>query len=140
MPNAEAAARSPYDVLDRYYQAMLDKSADDLADLYAADALHEFPFATPGFPPSLEGREAVRAGYRASWGASPVQVAEIRRTAVHQTTDPEVIVAEQVVVGTIPATGATFGVPGLLVLRVHDGQISHVRDYIDTSGLRSATV
>ncbi|WP_234343374.1 nuclear transport factor 2 family protein [Streptomyces sp. NRRL F-5123] len=139
MPDAEVAApRSPYDVLDRYYQAMLDKSADDLADLYAVDAVHEFPFSVPGFPPSFEGREAVRAGYRASWSASPVRVEEIRRIAVHQTTDPEVIVAEQVVLGTVPATGAAFGVPGLLVLRVHGGRISRVRDYIDTSGLGSA--
>ncbi|MFI0898359.1 nuclear transport factor 2 family protein [Streptomyces sp. NPDC020983] len=140
MPDTEAAAlRSPYDVLDRYYQAMLDKSADDLADLYAADALHEFPFRAPGFPPSFEGREAVRAGYRAAWDASPVRVEEIRRTAVHQTTNPEVIVAEQVVLATVPATGASFGVPGLLVLRVHGGRISHVRDYIDTSALGSRT-
>ncbi|MGW5354242.1 nuclear transport factor 2 family protein [Streptomyces sp. NPDC004031] len=140
MPHTEAlATRSPHDVLDRYYQAMLDKSADDLADLYAADAVHEFPFTAPGFPPSFEGREAVRAGYRAAWGASPVRVEEIRRVAVHRTDDPEVIVAEQVVMGTVPDTGAAFGVPGLLVLRVRGGRISHVRDYIDTSGLRSAT-
>ncbi|MFI0724288.1 nuclear transport factor 2 family protein [Streptomyces sp. NPDC021224] len=140
MPHTEAlATRSPHDVLDRYYQAMLDKSADDLADLYAADAVHEFPFTAPGFPPSFEGREAVRAGYRAAWGASPVRVEEIRRVAVHRTDDPEVIVAEQVVMGTVPDTGAAFGVPGLLVLRVRGGCISHVRDYMDTSGLRSAT-
>lgn len=132
------AGRSPHDVLDRYYQAMLDKSADDLADLYAADAVHEFPFSTPGFPPRFEGREAVRAGYRAAWGASPAQVSEIRRVAVHQTADPEVIVAEQVVVGTVPAADAAFTVPGLLVLRVRGGLISEVRDYIDSSGLSGA--
>nr|WP_257980602.1 nuclear transport factor 2 family protein [Streptomyces sp. CB02959] len=65
------AVRTPHEVLTCYYQAMLDKSPDDLADLYSIDAVHEFPFASPGFPPSFEGREAVRAGYRAAWGASP---------------------------------------------------------------------
>ncbi|MFG1805951.1 nuclear transport factor 2 family protein [Streptomyces sp. NPDC049040] len=132
------AGRGPQDVLDRYYQAMLDKSADDLADLYAADAVHEFPFSTPGFPPRFEGREAVRSGYRAAWGASPAQVSEIRRVAVHRTADPEVIIAEQVVVGTVPAADAAFTVPGLLVLRVRGGLISEVRDYIDSSGVSSA--
>lgn len=133
-----AADRSPHDVLDRYYQAMLDKSADDLADLYAVNAVHEFPFAVPGFPPGFEGREAVRAGYRAAWGASPARVEEIRRVAIHRTADPEVIVAEQVVVGTVPAAGTSFSVPGLLVLQVRDGLVRRVRDYIDGSGVGGA--
>ncbi|MER5178114.1 nuclear transport factor 2 family protein [Streptomyces sp. NPDC002896] len=110
---------------------MLDKSADDLADLYAVDAVHEFPFASPGFPPRYEGREEVRAGYRAAWGASPVQVMEIRNVSACETTDPEVIIAEHVVVGALPATGDTFTVPGLLILHVRDGLITRVRDYMD---------
>ncbi|MQY16112.1 putative PhzA/B-like protein [Streptomyces sp. RB5] len=130
--------RDPREVLARYYRAMLDKSADDLADLYAPDGVHEFPFTAPGFPPRFEGREAVRAGYRAAWGASPVQVEEVREVAVHETTDPAVIVAEHVVVGSLPATGAAFTVPGLLVLHVHDGRITRTRDYMDTLAVSAA--
>jgi hypothetical protein len=33
---------------------MLDTSPDDLADLYAIAAVHEFPFSSPGFPPRFE--------------------------------------------------------------------------------------
>lgn len=139
MPDLETpAVRTPREVLACYYQAMLDKSADDLADLYAVDAVHEFPFTSPGFPPCYEGREAVRAGYRAAWGASPVQVEEIRKIAVHETADPEVIIAEHVVVGTLPTRGTTFTVPGLLVLRVPSGLITRVRDYMDGLGVVSA--
>ncbi|MEH0450134.1 MULTISPECIES: nuclear transport factor 2 family protein [unclassified Streptomyces] len=116
---------------------MLDKSPDDLADLYTIDAVHEFPFSSPGFPPSFEGREAVRAGYRAAWGASPVQVAEVRRVAAYETADSEVIVAEHVVVGTLP-TKATFTIPGLLILHVRNGLIMRVRDYMDGLGVASA--
>ncbi|WP_328583833.1 nuclear transport factor 2 family protein [Streptomyces sp. NBC_00370] len=137
MPDLEApAVRTPREVLACYYRAMLDKSADDLADLYAVDAVHEFPFTSPGFPARYEGREAVRAGYRAAWGASPVQVEEIRKTAAYETADPEVIIAEHVVVGTLPTGRTTFTVPGLLVLHVHNGLITRVRDYMD--GLRVA--
>jgi ketosteroid isomerase-like protein len=132
------AVRTPREVLDRYYRAMLDKSADDLADLYTVDAVHEFPFTSPGFPPRFEGREAVRAGYRAAWGASPARVEEIRRIATYETTEPGVIVAEQVVVGAVPATGASFSVPGLLVLHVHDGLLTRVRDYMDSAGVAAA--
>ncbi|WP_433450200.1 nuclear transport factor 2 family protein [Streptomyces sp. CA-142005] len=130
--------RTPRDVLARYYRAMLDKSADDLADLYAVDAVHEFPFTSPGFPPRFEGREAVRAGYRAAWGAGPAQVEEIEQIAIHDTADPEVVIAEQVVRGSLPATGASFSVPGLLVLRVRDGLLTRVRDYMDSAGVAAA--
>ncbi|WP_406379880.1 nuclear transport factor 2 family protein [Streptomyces sp. NBC_01618] len=125
------SARTPREVLGRYHQAMLDKSADGLADLYATDAVHEFPFASPGFPSRYEGREEVRAGYRAAWGASPVRVEAIEDVEIHETADPEVVIGEHIVVGALPDGGDTFTVPGVLVVRVHDGLITRVRDYMD---------
>jgi ketosteroid isomerase-like protein len=132
------AVRTPREVLTCYYQAMLDKSPDDLADLYATDAVHEFPFTSPGFPSRFEGREAVRAGYRAAWGAGPAQVQEVRRIAAYETADPEVIIAEHVVRGTLTTKATTFTVPGLLILHVRDGLITRVRDYMDGSGVAAA--
>jgi ketosteroid isomerase-like protein len=129
---------SPREVLARYQQAMLDKSADDLADLYAVDAVHEFPFLFPGMPERYEGREEVRAGYRAAWGASPAQPQEIREVVVHENTDGEVIVVEQIVSGTVTTTGRSFDFPGLLVIRVRNSQIVHVRDYMDGLGVAHA--
>lgn len=135
MPHTSADL-SPRDVLVRYHRAILDKSPDDLADLYAADAVHEFPFLFPGMPESHQGREEVRAGYRAAWDASPAQPQKIHDVLVHESTDPEVITVEQVVAGTVTTTGQAFSFPGLLVLRVRNGLIVHVRDYMD--GLRIA--
>ncbi|MEV6291259.1 nuclear transport factor 2 family protein [Streptomyces sp. NPDC051896] len=77
-------------------------------------------------------------GYRAAWGAGPAQVEEIEQIAIHDTADPEVIIAEQVVRGSLPATGASFSVPGLLVLRVRDGLLTRVRDYMDSAGVAAA--
>ncbi|MFF7365944.1 nuclear transport factor 2 family protein [Streptomyces sp. NPDC008125] len=137
-PLGTSAVRTPHEVLARYYRAMLDKSPDDLADLYAVDAVHEFPFTSPGFPPRFEGRAAVRAGYRAAWGAGEARVREVRRIAVHETADPDVLIAEHVVVGTVAAGATPFTVPGLLVLRVRDGLITRVRDYMDGWGVAAA--
>lgn len=133
--STEAGARQ---VLERYYQAMRDISADDLADLYAEDAVHEFPFASPAFPDRFEGREQVRAGYRAAWGASPLTAVEVTDVVVHETTDPAVVIAEQVAVGTLPGGRGTVSVPGLLVIRVEGGLIRHVRDYLDGYGMARA--
>jgi len=128
----------PREVLARYHQAMRDKSADELAELYARDAVHEFPFTAPGFPPRYTGREEVRAGYRAAWGASPVRVEEIRDVVVHETRDPEVIIAEHTVVASVAGGEGGVSVPGLLVLRVRDGLLVHVRDYMDGFGVSDA--
>ncbi|MGW0683871.1 nuclear transport factor 2 family protein [Streptomyces sp. NPDC002754] len=137
MSDTASADPGPRDVLARFHRAMLDKSADDLADLYAADAVHEFPFlGFPGMPERYQGREEVRAGYRAAWGASPAQPQRIDDVRVHESADPELITVEHVVVGTASTTGRTFSFPGLLVLRVRSGLIVHVRDYMD--GLRIA--
>ncbi|GGP89550.1 nuclear transport factor 2 family protein [Streptosporangium pseudovulgare] len=125
----------PSAIVARYHDAMRGKSADALADLYAEDAVHEFPFAVPGFLPDLTGREAIRAGYRAMWDASPVRVEEIRGVVVHETADPEVVVVEHETAGTLGTTGRPFTVPGLLVLRVRDGRVVHCRDYMDAAAL-----
>jgi ketosteroid isomerase-like protein len=121
----------PRDLLARYRSAMIEKSADALADLYSDDAVHEFPFLFPGMPARYHGREEIRAGYKAIWGASPAQPQQIREVAVHESTDPEVITVEQVVTGTVATTGEPFTFPGLLVMRVRNGSLVHVRDYMD---------
>ncbi|WP_107459426.1 hypothetical protein [Streptomyces colonosanans] len=59
---------------------------------------------------------------------------EIRKIAAYETADPEVIIAEHVVVGTLPIRRTAFTVPGLLVLQVHGGLNTRVRDYMDGSG------
>lgn len=130
-------SRTPRAVLDRYHRAMLDKSADDLADLYAVDAVHEFPFSAPQFPARFAGREAVRSGYRAAWGASSFQVVEIRDVVVHASQDPGTVIAEHVVV-VRSAGGDHATVPGLLIIDVSDGLITRVRDYMDALAVARA--
>jgi uncharacterized protein (TIGR02246 family) len=117
-------------VVAAYHAAMLHKSADELADLYAEDGLHEFPFG--GLPP-FQGREEVRAGYTMMWGAMEALVKEIRDVVIRQTTDPEVVVAEHETVVTVADQELT--VPGLLILQVRDGLIVRARDYMDTSAI-----
>uniref|UniRef100_A0AAU2W0M4 Nuclear transport factor 2 family protein n=1 Tax=Streptomyces sp. NBC_00008 TaxID=2903610 RepID=A0AAU2W0M4_9ACTN len=133
-PAAPPHART---VLNRYHQAMRDKSADDLADLYAPDAVHEFPFSAPGFPERFEGREEVRAGYRAAWGASPLRVVDITDVVVHGAIDPGTVIAGHVVV-VESAGGERARVPGLLIIEVRDGLIIRVRDYMDAPAVARA--
>ncbi|GAB3960521.1 nuclear transport factor 2 family protein [Actinoallomurus acanthiterrae] len=128
--SAPRAASEPAAVYDRIRRAVLDGSPDDYADLYADDAVLEFPFTAPGFPRSLHGREGIRAHLRATFGRA-VRIEEFRDVVVHETTDPEVIVAEHAIVGTATASGLPCSIANLLVLTVRDGRIVHQRDYLD---------
>ncbi|KAK1178824.1 nuclear transport factor 2 family protein [Streptomyces sp. NBS 14/10] len=137
MPETTAAAL--HDIVERFHRAMLNKSADDLADLYAVDARHEFPFLFPGLPTCFNGREEIRAGYRAMWGATPVEPEAIRDVAIHETAEAGTVVVEQTVVGALAPAGRPVTVPGILVIRVRDGLIVHTRDYMDGLGVAAAT-
>jgi ketosteroid isomerase-like protein len=127
---------APRQVLEGFHRAMLHKSADELAGLFAVDAVYEFPLLNPSRPERYRSREDLHAGFRAAWERVPVRIDEFRNVVVHETTDPEVIVSEQEAVATVLTNGRTFALPFLLVIRVRDGRIVHLRDYSDT--LRAA--
>jgi ketosteroid isomerase-like protein len=140
-PPAEPArprpTSGPAAVYERILEAALAGSPDDYADLYAADAVLEFPFTAPGFPRSLRGQEEIRAHLRATMGRA-VRLEEFRGVAVHETTDPEVIVAEHAIVGTATASGLPCSIANLLVLTVRDGRIVRQRDYLDVLAAAAA--
>lgn len=133
---SDHSTTGPHELLARYERAMIDLDADALADLYASDAVHEFGFFVPGHEPRYHGRDAIRAAYRNAWGAPTVRLVEIHHRALHDTTDPEVIVAEWS--GTArSADGKTVDLAGVLVVHARDGHLIHVRDYMDVFGLAS---
>jgi ketosteroid isomerase-like protein len=128
---------SPRDVLERWRQASVDQSVDDLRGVYTADAVHEFPFTLPGLPSRLEGRDAIVDWVTEGWRTGPLRYERYRTLAIHDTGDPGTIVVEQEAVGTSATTGA-FALPNLLVLTVHDGQVGHLRDYVNIPAAAAA--
>jgi ketosteroid isomerase-like protein len=104
--------------------------AAELPELYAEQTRVEHPMALPAVPPLLS-RDELRRHFTAGPGAQPA-IDDYRPTGVvvHQTVDPEVIVAEFTYRGSIE--GREFGVPCVFVMRVRDGQIVESRDYLGT--------
>ena len=102
----------------------------ELADLYAEDTVVDQPFL-PGGHGHIEGREAIRAHF-AGAPAMGVHLAA-RDVVVHETADPEVVIAEytyDITVGENTATTAN-----IQVLRVRDGLIVESRDYHDHAAM-----
>jgi ketosteroid isomerase-like protein len=85
----------------------------------------------PGGTPPLTSREDLRRHFSA--GADTTDTVRFRPedVVVHETHDPEVIVAEFVYRGTVLATSEPFAVACVFVMRVRNGQIVESRDYID---------
>jgi ketosteroid isomerase-like protein len=121
---------TPEDILQRFTRAIVAGSADDLAVLYAEDAVHEFPF-THTDKTTLHGRERIRARYRAAWGAMPATVKAASNLIVHRMADGETTVAEFELTLENTNTHAQFIASTVVVMRVRGGEITHLRDYTD---------
>jgi uncharacterized protein len=106
----------------------LSGDADGLADLYAPDAVIEAPFAPPGAPSCLVGREAIRE-YSRFVVASPLRLEDYEVTELYRTQDPEVVIVEIRAKGTVTTTGRSFTATSIQVLRIRDGQIVLFRDF-----------
>ena len=120
----------PREVLARLRRAAVDQSLDDLRQLYAADAVHEFPFTRPDLPSRLEGRDEIVNWIATGWQANLLKYESYRTLAIHDTGDPNTIIVEQQAIGTSASTGE-FALPNIVVLTARDGQVAHLRDYVN---------
>jgi len=128
-------AATPADVLVQRRRLILSGDADGFADLFAPDAVIEAPFTgPPGTAMRLEGREAIREYSRKVMG-SPLRLEDFEVTELHQTQDPEVVIAEMRTKGTLATSGRSFLATSIQVLRIREGQILLFRDFADSRGL-----
>jgi ketosteroid isomerase-like protein len=124
-----AESLSPSEVFLALVNGVAEGRWEELPSLYAeqTDVVHPFD---PLRAPALRTRDELREHFRpASEGTRPSRRAA--NITIHQTTDPEVIVAEFEYQGTDPDTGEPDSVPGIFVLRVRNGEIVSSRDYFD---------
>ena len=127
----------PREVLERFRQAAISQSADDMRRVYAAGAVHEFPFTRPGVPSRLEGRDEIVNWIAAGWKANALKYQRYRTLAIHHTSDPETIIVEQEALGISESAGE-FALPNLMVLTARNGQIARLRDYVNIPAAAAA--
>jgi ketosteroid isomerase-like protein len=73
----------------------------------------------------------------ASWSAGPLKYERYRTLAIYETSDPDTIIVEQEALGTSAPAGE-FALPNIVVLTVRDGQIVHLRDYVNVVAAAAA--
>lgn len=108
------------------------------AGLLAEDVVIEMPFAPADRPRRWAGREAFLAFAGPQQAAFGGRFEDVRNVVVHDTADPEVIVVEYELAGTVKATGRRAAAPFIGVLRVRNGRIAHWREYQDVPAIAEA--
>lgn len=132
-----APEAGPREVLERWRQAAINQSVDEMRRVYAVDAVHEFPFTRPGMPSRLEGRDEIVDWIAAGWHANLLKYERYRTLAIHDTNDPETVIVEQEALGTSASTGE-FALPNIIVLTAHNAQITQLRDYVNVLAAAAA--
>jgi uncharacterized protein len=120
---------SPSEVFLALVNGVAEGCWEELPSLYAEQTHVVHPF-DPLRRGALRTREELREHFKPA-SAGPALHRRAANITIHHTTDPEVIVAEFEYQGTVADTGEPFAVPGIFVLRVHDGEIVSSRDYFD---------
>jgi uncharacterized protein len=122
--------RTPREVFHALVHGVADRRYEDVVGLYAEQTHVVHPF-DPLRAPALRTHDELRAHFRPAATGEPTVRRQPANIIVHDTTDPEVIVAEFEYQGTVVDTGEPFSRPCIFVVRVRDGQIVASRDYID---------
>lgn len=109
------------------------RDVEGFVALLSEDVVLEWPFARPGWPARVQGRERVRELLTGMAAAVKGRDSAFRDVVVHQSTDPDVAIVECVHDVTVVATGETTSSPVVAVIRVRDDKIVHYRDYIQAT-------
>ena len=129
------STRTPKDTFLALVRGICEASPD-LQELYAENTSVVHPF-DPLKRPQLVGREALRRHFAAMKGTPTIRL-EPTNIQVHETADPEVIVAEFSYAGHVIESGQAVSYPCIFVMRVRNGEIVESRDYVDHVGSAAA--
>lgn len=124
-------SRTPREVVEQV-RRMVAGEGVVFADLFAPDGVLSYPFAPPGMPRELRGREAILA-FHAGAASERRRLIEMEGVdvVVRETDDPEVVVAEIEHYGHSHGMGGPYRFRALGVIRVRDGEIVSYDDYMD---------
>ena len=123
---------TPKEIYERQLRLAVGGDRPAQMEFYAPDAVMEAPFAPPGAPSRLEGRDQILAMSVALDEARPegMQLVEEESTlVVHETSDPEVVIGEVDAKVAVPGTDQRLDVRQVHVVRVRNGKIVHFKDY-----------
>jgi ketosteroid isomerase-like protein len=126
-----AQTRTARETVEQLLRAAVSGRPGDMADCYANEVVIEIPFAVEQIFSSRSAatRQELRARFQA--GAAIRRYKTLSDAAIHETTDPEIIIVEYTLHGEMVTTGEEFAARFAMVITIRDGYIVHSRDYSD---------
>ena len=115
----------------------IDKGASSFIEMMAEQAVMEFPYAFPGLPVRLEGRDAVARHLESVAGL--IAFDRMGPPTVHPSTDQDLVIIEFDGFGYGVETGEPYDQSYISVIRTEDGRITHYRDYWNPIAVLRAT-
>lgn len=122
---------SAWDVAEKVHQMVQGTHGIVFGDLFAPEGVLEYPFAPPGMPQRLEGRDAILAFHGKLSHARALFDMEGSSAVIHETADRDVVVVEIEHHGMSHVTGKPYRNIAVGVIEVRAGQIVSYRDYMD---------
>jgi uncharacterized protein len=129
-PQYEAfAALDPFfEIVMQGLRELVD--GDHYFDTIAEDALFEFRYHFPGWPPTIRGRADLIASY--SGYGKTIKLHSGDALVTHHTQNGRVVILEYEVHGTILANGSPYDNRFISVITIENRKIVHWRDYMDS--------
>ncbi|ARX83382.1 phenazine biosynthesis protein PhzA/PhzB [Streptomyces alboflavus] len=127
MPTGTSSAPTPSELFRDGIQLLLTDDVARWVELFAEDAVAEFPFAPEGYPRRVEGRAALGEYLRGL--GSHIEYQAFPYMDIHETADPETIVVEFAAKGRVVATDGPFEMTYIAVITAKDGRFTRYRDY-----------
>lgn len=124
--------KSPREIFDELHEAVKNYDAYSQWELFAEEAVWEFPFAPPGVPQRIEGRDNIIAAASAGMERSRRKgrrITHYQDLVIYDTKDPDVIFTTFELHGKNSHTGETYQIPYMQFLKVRDGKIVILLDY-----------
>jgi ketosteroid isomerase-like protein len=123
----EAARGRTLKLIGAYQTLMGQRRWDEWTQLWAEDAVLEFPFAPKGRRSVYRGRAEILAYMQAALGRIAIDATDGLR--VFPMLDPEIAAVEFAVRGRATTTGRPYNQRYLIIFETTDGKIRHYREY-----------
>jgi len=114
-------------LMQQYQRLLTEARFSEWIELWADDGVCEFPFASPGRPRLLQGKEQILA-YMTAY-PSRIFIEGVDKLRVHPALDPNVVVVEMTIKGRAVETDKPYNQQYVIVAETRDGKLTHYREY-----------
>ena len=115
------------EAMTQFLDLILKEDIPQWMELWTEDAVFEYPFAPPGFPQALRGKDALFAHFRDF--PSVITFTEFAGVELHPTLASDTLIVEFAGQGRVVATGKAYNQRYISVVQMRDGKIAHYKDY-----------